>query len=413
MGGVDRDVRRSRRARRATAWCSRPCSRTSGSSSGSAPGPTWSARRCTTSRTRAAAASHCAPRGPPRSCGRSCSIVRRRRGRSGTRRPTSATNGHRPAASASTTSSASKRSAPRIPTSTWRCSRWPGTTWPRSACVACSCSSTRWAPGRTERRSSSRCAPGWPREPGELDPADRDKVADHPMRVLDSKRPTTQAVVVDAPRITEHLSPSSRAHFERVQEGLDELGVPYTSNPRLVRGLDYYTHTTFEFVADVARRRAEHRARWRPLRRSRGRDGRSRDRGHRLRLGYRAGAARVRRRGRVRRARSTRRRLRRRHHRRRPGAHLTTELRRAGLRVDRAFDQRSMRARDEGRRPLRCTTRRDHRRARAGRRDRGPASPAWVGRRGRWRPGGRRRGRTSSAALHEALSRPAPDDPTD
>ncbi len=70
------------------------------------------------------------------------------------------------------------------------------------------------------------------RELGELDPADREKVDDHPMRVLDSKRPTTQAVVVDAPRITDHLSPSSRAHFDRVQEGLDALGIPYTARTR-------------------------------------------------------------------------------------------------------------------------------------------------------------------------------------
>lgn len=85
----------------------------------------------------------------------------------------------------------------------------------------------------------------------DLDPVDRAKVADHPMRVLDSKRPATRAVVADAPRITEALSPEGRAHFERVQSGLDDLCIPYELAPSLVRGLDYYTHTTFEVVSDA------------------------------------------------------------------------------------------------------------------------------------------------------------------
>lgn len=76
---------------------------------------------------------------------------------------------------------------------------------------------------------------------------DRLKVDDAPMRVLDSKRPATQAVVVDAPRITDHLSDEAGDHFERVQAGLKGLGIDVVLEPRLVRGLDYYTHTTFEF----------------------------------------------------------------------------------------------------------------------------------------------------------------------
>jgi histidyl-tRNA synthetase len=85
----------------------------------------------------------------------------------------------------------------------------------------------------------------------QLDPADHDKVADHPMRVLDSKRPITQAVAAEAPHITHHLSPEGNAHFDRVRAGLKVLGIPFTIEPRLVRGLDYYTHTTFEFVSDA------------------------------------------------------------------------------------------------------------------------------------------------------------------
>jgi histidyl-tRNA synthetase len=84
---------------------------------------------------------------------------------------------------------------------------------------------------------------------GDLDEADRDKIVEHPMRVLDSKRPRTRSAVADAPRITEHLCEASWEHFERVQAGLRSLGIPFTENPRLVRGLDYYTHTTFEFVS--------------------------------------------------------------------------------------------------------------------------------------------------------------------
>ena len=84
---------------------------------------------------------------------------------------------------------------------------------------------------------------------GELDEADRANAADHPLRVLDSKRERTMAVVADAPLIVDHLSDDAAAHFERVQVGLDALGIAYEIDPRLVRGLDYYTHSTWEFAA--------------------------------------------------------------------------------------------------------------------------------------------------------------------
>jgi histidyl-tRNA synthetase len=83
----------------------------------------------------------------------------------------------------------------------------------------------------------------------QLDPADAEKVEAHPMRVLDSKRPVTIAVIGDAPRITDHLSPDAVVHFDRVRAGLTALGIPFRVEPRLVRGLDYYTHTTFEFIS--------------------------------------------------------------------------------------------------------------------------------------------------------------------
>lgn len=82
---------------------------------------------------------------------------------------------------------------------------------------------------------------------GELDPEDQEKVEGHPMRVLDTKRPASRAVVADAPQLLDHLSPDASAHFERVQAGLTALGISFRIEPRLVRGLDYYTHTAFEF----------------------------------------------------------------------------------------------------------------------------------------------------------------------
>ncbi|CAN5816157.1 histidine--tRNA ligase [soil metagenome] len=83
---------------------------------------------------------------------------------------------------------------------------------------------------------------------GDLDLEDQGKVATHPMRVLDSKRRATREATADAPAIAAHLSPESEAHFARVTNGLDAMGIDFTLSPRLVRGFDYYTHTTFEFV---------------------------------------------------------------------------------------------------------------------------------------------------------------------
>jgi histidyl-tRNA synthetase len=82
---------------------------------------------------------------------------------------------------------------------------------------------------------------------GDLAPEDREKVEAHPMRVLDSKRVQTVAAVADAPSILDDLSDQAVDHFERVRSGLDRIGIRYRVEPRLVRGLDYYTHTTFEF----------------------------------------------------------------------------------------------------------------------------------------------------------------------
>jgi histidyl-tRNA synthetase len=84
-----------------------------------------------------------------------------------------------------------------------------------------------------------------------LAPDDAAKVEGHPLRVLDSKREATRAVLVDAPRMADSLDAASVAHGERVQAGLRALGLAFELDPSLVRGLDYYTHTLFEFQSDA------------------------------------------------------------------------------------------------------------------------------------------------------------------
>ncbi len=70
----------------------------------------------------------------------------------------------------------------------------------------------------------------------------------NPLRVLDSKEPNDQEIINGLPKIADFLDEASREHFEQVKAALDACGVPYTVEPRLVRGLDYYTRTTFEFT---------------------------------------------------------------------------------------------------------------------------------------------------------------------
>ena len=74
------------------------------------------------------------------------------------------------------------------------------------------------------------------------------RLEDNPLRVLDCKKPECQEVIAKAPRQLDYLCDECAAHFARVREGLDALGVPYSINTLLVRGLDYYTRTTFEYA---------------------------------------------------------------------------------------------------------------------------------------------------------------------
>ncbi|MEU6585812.1 histidine--tRNA ligase [Nocardia sp. NPDC046763] len=83
-----------------------------------------------------------------------------------------------------------------------------------------------------------------------LDEETKRRALINPLRVLDDKRPEVKEMTADAPLMIDHLSESAKAHFEQVLGLLDALGVPYVVNPRMVRGLDYYTKTTFEFVHD-------------------------------------------------------------------------------------------------------------------------------------------------------------------
>jgi histidyl-tRNA synthetase len=84
-----------------------------------------------------------------------------------------------------------------------------------------------------------------------LDADSKRRLEGNPLRILDSKNPEMQAIVAGAPLLTDHLDHESREHFDTLCNSLREIGVPYTVNPRLVRGLDYYTRTVFEWITDA------------------------------------------------------------------------------------------------------------------------------------------------------------------
>jgi histidyl-tRNA synthetase len=83
-----------------------------------------------------------------------------------------------------------------------------------------------------------------------LDEPTRERARINPLRVLDDKRADVRALLADAPLLVDHLSPAAAEHHAQVLAHLDDLGIAYVENPRMVRGLDYYTKTTFEFVHD-------------------------------------------------------------------------------------------------------------------------------------------------------------------
>ena len=82
----------------------------------------------------------------------------------------------------------------------------------------------------------------------ELCPEHQERLEENPLRVLDCKKPECRSVVAGAPLQIDHLCDECAAHFARVREGLEALSIPFTVDPRLVRGLDYYTRTAFEYA---------------------------------------------------------------------------------------------------------------------------------------------------------------------
>ncbi len=84
----------------------------------------------------------------------------------------------------------------------------------------------------------------------QLDEDSQRRLMSNPLRILDSKNPQIQQLIANAPMLMDYLGEESKAHFSDLTDTLDELNISYTINPRLVRGLDYYSKTVFEWVTD-------------------------------------------------------------------------------------------------------------------------------------------------------------------
>ncbi|KUJ74773.1 histidine--tRNA ligase [Thiomicrospira sp. XS5] len=82
----------------------------------------------------------------------------------------------------------------------------------------------------------------------ELDEDSLRRLDTNPLRILDTKNPDMKAVVDGAPKLIDHLDAESKQHYDELKVYLDDVGIPYTENPNLVRGLDYYNRTVFEWV---------------------------------------------------------------------------------------------------------------------------------------------------------------------
>ncbi|NBV43239.1 histidine--tRNA ligase [bacterium] len=84
----------------------------------------------------------------------------------------------------------------------------------------------------------------------DLPAVDRERLANNPLRILDSKEPKTIEINENAPDAVSYLCPACKKHFKEVLEYLEEMGIPYTINKNLVRGLSYYTRTVFEIMEE-------------------------------------------------------------------------------------------------------------------------------------------------------------------
>jgi histidyl-tRNA synthetase len=85
----------------------------------------------------------------------------------------------------------------------------------------------------------------------QLDADSRRRLESNPLRVLDSKNPQLADLIAAAPSLLDFLGPESRAHFDALRAGLEAADIPYSVNPRLVRGLDYYNRTVFEWITEA------------------------------------------------------------------------------------------------------------------------------------------------------------------
>ncbi|MCG7981212.1 MAG: histidine--tRNA ligase [Candidatus Thiodiazotropha lotti] len=84
-----------------------------------------------------------------------------------------------------------------------------------------------------------------------LDEDSERRLETNPLRILDSKNPAMAELIAQAPTLMQHLGEESLAHYQAICQGLDDAGVAYVENPRLVRGLDYYSRTVFEWITDA------------------------------------------------------------------------------------------------------------------------------------------------------------------
>lgn len=85
---------------------------------------------------------------------------------------------------------------------------------------------------------------------GRLDEDSKRRLATNPLRILDSKNPDLQNIIANAPILLDHIDRESRRHFDNLQQLLHDLSINFTINPRIVRGLDYYNRTVYEWVSD-------------------------------------------------------------------------------------------------------------------------------------------------------------------
>lgn len=106
--------------------------------------------------------------------------------------------------------------------------------------------------GDNESRSAWRTAliDYFRRHVGDLSNESRERLEVNPLRILDSKSAQDRALLDDAPAFASYLNDGSRRFWDGLRRGLDSFGIPFVENPRIVRGLDYYSHTAFEFTTD-------------------------------------------------------------------------------------------------------------------------------------------------------------------